>query len=292
MNALANINGDMMPLADAKVSALDRGFLFGDAVYEVLRVYQSRPWLLEEHFGRLAQSLQAIRIGGVDLARLRERMFATIRAGSFQEALVYIQITRGSGPRRHPFPTNATPLEFLYVQEFTDPYRECRSTGVSVISLPDSRWDRCDIKSTNLLGNVLAMQAAVEAGCYEALLCLPDGTVTEGTHTSFFGVRHGAVLTAPKSHDILPGITRGLVIRLAHRAGIPVREQVLRKAELSEAAELFLTGTTSEVLPIVKVDNHPVGDGTPGPITRRLQQAYRETLEELLKSSKPLAGAT
>src|SRR5262249_16667043 len=150
-------------------------------------------------------------------------MFATIRAGAFQEAIVYIQITRGSGPRRHPFPANATPLEFLYVQEFTDPYRVFRGTGVGVISLPDNRWDRCDIKSTNMLGNVLAMQAAVEAGCYEALLCLPDGAVTEGTHTSFFGVRDSAILTAPNSHDILPGITRALVIRLAYRAGIPVR---------------------------------------------------------------------
>src|SRR5262249_10792687 len=155
-------------------------------------------------------------------------------------------------PRGHAFPEQSVPLEFLYVQEFRDPYREARQTGAAVITHPDIRWDRCDIKSTNLLGNVMAMQAAREAGCVEALLCLPDGTVTEGPHTSLFGVLSGAVLTAPNSNAILPGITRGLVLRLAQRANIPVREQVLRCDELPLVSELFLTGTTSEVLPVVR----------------------------------------
>jgi D-alanine transaminase len=292
VQALANLNGERMPLAEAKVSVLDRGFLFGDAVYEVLRVYQGKPWLADEHFQRLARSLEAIRIGGIDLARLRRRMHETIAAGPFREATVYIQITRGAAPRAHPFPADAAPLELLWVQEFDDPYREARRSGAAVLLQPDVRWDRCDIKSTNLLGNVLAMQAAKEAGCLEALLYLPDGTLTEGTHTSFFGVLRGAVLTAPSSNAILPGITRRLILDLTARAGIPVREQVLRRDDLEKVSELFLTGTTSEVMPIVRVNETRIGDGRPGPITRRLQAAYQEAVREFLSapvSSQPFA---
>ena len=284
MQALANLNGQQMPLAAVKIPALDRGFLFGDAVYEVLRVYQGRPWLADEHFERLARSLQAIRIQGVDVARLRRRMQETITAGRFQEATVYIQITRGAAPRSHPFPAQATPLELLYVQEFDDPYRSARLTGGAVSTQPDSRWDRCDIKSTNLLANVLAMQAAKEHDCVEALFCLPDGTLTEGTHTSFFGVLEGAVLTAPNSNAILPGITRGLLLKLAASAKIPVREQVLKQSDLESVSELFLTGTTSEILPIIRVDDQTIGNGKPGPITRRLQDAYQQAVADYLRS--------
>jgi D-alanine transaminase len=288
MEAIANLNGELMPLTEVKISALDRGFLFGDAVYEVLRVYQGRPWLLDEHFHRLDRSLEAIRIRGVDIDRLRQRMLETIAAGPFLEATVYIQITRGAAPRRHPFPAEAVPFEFLYVQEFLDPYQEARRTGASVITQPDIRWDRCDIKSTNLLGNVLAMQAAKEAGCSEALFCLNDGTLTEGTHTSFFGVLNGAILTAPNSHAILPGITRGLLLRLAAQAGIPVREQMVKKTDLGRVSELFLTGTTSEILPIVRVDGQPIGSGSPGPVARRLQQAYAEAVREFVARPSPM----
>jgi D-alanine transaminase len=282
MEPLANINGVTMPLAEVKISAQDRGFLLGDAIYEVLRVYGGKPWLEDEHFRRLERSLSAIRIGGVDVGRLRQRMHDTIRAGGFREATVYIQVTRGAAPRIHPFPTNITPLELLYVQEFSDPYAPARESGAAVITHPDIRWDRCDIKSTNLLANVLAMQAAREAGCLEALLYLPDGTLTEGTHTSFFGVLHDQLLTRPNSNVILPGTTRGLVLRLAERAGVPLREHVLKRDDLAEVSELFLTGTTSEILPIVTVDGKPIAHGRPGPITRRLQEAYRQTVREFL----------
>ncbi len=282
MEPLANVNGVAMQLSEAKVPALDRGFLFGDAVYEVLRVYGGKPWLEEEHFRRFERSLSAVRIAGVDVGRLRQRMHETIRAGGFREATVYLQVTRGAAPRTHPFPANVAPLEFLYVQEFNDPYAAARERGAAVITHPDIRWDRCDIKSTNLLANVLAMQAAREAGGLEALLYLPDGTLTEGTHTSFFGVLHGTVLTAPNSNAILPGITRGLILRLAARAGVPVREHVLTRGDLAEVSELFLTGTTSEVLPVVTVDGRPVADGRPGPVARRLQEAYRQAVREFV----------
>jgi D-alanine transaminase len=280
--ALANLNGQLMPLEEARVPALDRGFLFGDAVYEVLRIYGGRPWLADEHFARFERSLDAVRIRGVDLERLRRRMLETIAAGAFREATAYLQVTRGAAPRKHPFPAGVTPLEFLYVQEFADPYAEGRRTGAAVITQQDLRWDRCDIKSTNLLGNVLAMQAAVEAGGVEALLYLPDGTLTEGTHTSFFGVLDGELLTAPNSAAILPGITRGLVLRLSARAGVPVREHMLRRDDLGRVSELFLTGTTSEVLPVVRVDGRPVADGKPGAVTRRLQEAYAAEVREFL----------
>jgi D-alanine transaminase len=297
MEPLANLNGKQMPLAEVTIPALDRGFLFGDAVYEVLRVYRGRPWLLEEHFQRLARSLDAIGIPvalpssaagesnakGVDLSRLQQRMLDTIAAGPFVEAIVYIQITRGVAPRTHVFPADTPPLEFLFVQEFFDHYAPVRQTGAGVITLPDTRWERCDIKSTNLLANVLAAQAAKEAGCSEALFFLPDGTLTEGTHTSFFGVLNGALLTAPTSPAILPGITRGLILRLAKQADIPVQEHVLKRDDLSRVSELFLTGTTSEILPIIRVDDRPISDGKPGPITRRLQEAYAQAVSEFVR---------
>src|SRR5438876_11266057 len=284
MDPLANLNGTVLPLAETRIPVLDRGFLFGDAVYEVLRVYQGKPWRMAEHFARLGRSLEAIRIHGINLERLKARMFETIAAGPFAEAIVYVQITRGAAPRKHAFPAGATPLELLFVQEFADPYVELRQTGAAVITQPDLRWDRCDIKSTNLLGNVLAMQAAVEAGGVEALLYLPDGTLTEGTHTSFFGVLDGVLLTAPNSAAILPGITRGLVLRLAASAKIPVREQVLKRSDLGSVSELFLTGTTSEILPIIRVDDQTIGNGKPGPITRRLQHAYQQAVADYLRS--------
>jgi D-alanine transaminase len=282
MEALANLHGEILPLAEARVPALDRGFLFGDAVYEVLRVYRGKPWLEAEHFARLAHSLEAIRIAGVDLDRLRRRMCDTIAAGPFGEATVYIQITRGAAPRRHVFPAGVPPFELVFVQEFVDPYVAARETGAAVITQPDIRWDRCDIKSTNLLANVLAMQAAREADCAEALFVLPDGTLTEGTHTSFFGVMNGVILTSPASPAILPGITRRLILSLAERAKLSVREQSLKQADLSKVTELFLTGTTSEVVPIVKVDDHKIGAGVPGPVTRRLQAAYADAVKEFL----------
>jgi D-alanine transaminase len=275
--ALANLGGSILPLAEAKVPALDRGFLFGDAVYEVLRVYHGRPWLTDEHFARLGRSLAAVRIANVDLGRLRERMLATIAAGPFGEAIVYIQITRGCAPRSHAFPASVEPLEFLYVQAFSDPYVEARDKGTSVILHPDIRWGRCDIKSTNLLANVLALQAAKEAGCSEALLYLPDGSLTEASHSSLFGVRNGQLITAANGNAILPGVTRDLVVALARKDEIPVLERNLRRDELSAIDEVFLSGTTTEVLPVTRIDGHPVGNGAPGPVTKRLRLLYNRT---------------
>jgi D-alanine transaminase len=285
MDALANLNGEIMPLEAVRISALDRGFLLGDAIYEVLRVYGGKPWLEEGHFERLKRSLREVRIEGVDLHRLRQRMHQTLAASSFLEATLYIQITRGSAPRSHVFPAQATPLELLYVQAFADPYQEGRRSGIRAITHADLRWERCDIKSTNLLANVLAAQAAKEAGCKEALLFLPDGTLTEGTHTSLFGVQKGYLITAPNSPAILPGITRSLILQLAHNLNVPVLEKNLRRQKLGDIDELFLSGTTSEVLPIVEVDGKEIGKGTPGKVTRRLQKAYQEEVVQFIQRS-------
>jgi D-alanine transaminase len=279
---LAVLNGERMPLAQARVSVLDRGFLFGDGVYEVLRVYGGRPWLADEHFARLGRSLEAIRIAGVDLERLRRWMAQTIAAGPFREALVYIQVTRGQAPRGHAFPAGVRPLELLWVQEIGDPYDGKRDAGVAVTLQPDLRWARCDIKSVNLLGNVLALQAARETGCAEAILVRADGSLSEGSHTSLFGVRGGTLITAPNGPEILPGVTRKLVLDFAGRLGIPVQERALHRDELGGVDELFLSGTTAEVLPVVSVDGRPVRDGKPGPVTRRFQQAYNEAVQKFL----------
>jgi D-alanine transaminase len=276
---LANLNGQILPLSEVRISPLDRGFLLGDAIYEVLRVYGGKAFLADEHFQRLARSLAAIRLTGVDCERLCRRMNGTLAASGVREGMVYIQVTRGSAPRKHAFPKDTTPLELLWIQEFVDPYVEGRQRGIAVITQPDLRWQRCDIKTTSLLGNVLAMQAAVEAGCSEALLYLPDGTLTEGTHTNLFGVVAGTLITQPLQANILPGCTRGLIFRIAAKAGISIEQRPLKRDQLDEVSELFVSGTTSEVLPVVSLDARRIGDGQPGLITRRLQRAYAEVVQ-------------
>ncbi len=281
---LANLNGQTMPLDEVKISVLDRGFLFGDAVYEVLRVYHGKPWMEREHFDRLAHSLASIRIGGVDVQRLRQRMHETIRAGGFGECIVYLQVTRGAAaPRKHAFPPAAVPLELLWVEAYDDTKTaQLREDGARVITQPDRRWHRCDIKSTNLLANVLANQAAAEAGAAEAILYLPDGTLTEASHSSFFWVAGGCLCTTPHDANILPGITRTVVMRLTERAGVAVRECYLQRDGLAGVDELFLTGTTFEVMPVTRADGRPIGSGQPGPVTRRLQAAHADLLQEFL----------
>jgi D-alanine transaminase len=282
---LCVLNGERMPLSEAKVSVLDRGFLFGDGIYEVLRVYAGKPWLEEDHFNRLARSLQEVRIAGVDLERLRKQMAETIAAGPFREALVYIQVTRGSAPRSHQFPAGVRPLELLWVQEIGDPYAKQRDQGVGVSLQPDLRWKRCDIKSVNLLANVLANQAAREAGCPEAILYREDGTITEASHSSLFGVIDGTIRTSPNSPEILPGVTRKWALELAARIGVPVVEKPLHRDDLGKVSEWFLSGTTLEICPVIAVDGRPIGGGKPGPIARRLQEAFRAAVREFIGGS-------
>jgi len=282
---LANLDGTLLPLEEVKISALDRGFLFGDAVYEVLRLYGGRPWLEPEHFTRLKNSLAAIRIEGIDLERLRRRLHETIQAGPFTEGMAYLHVTRGAAPRRHAFPALATPLEFLFVQDYDDgPTAQARDQGTALITMPDIRWGHCDIKSTNLLPNVLANQAAAEAGASEVLLYLPDSTVTEASHSSYFAVQGGVLLTTPVTANILPGITRNFIVRLARAENIPIREQTIRRSDLFLMDEIFLTGTTSEILPVVRVDGRPIGTGHPGPMAKKILELHQKAVEKFLRN--------
>lgn len=284
---LANWNGQEMPLDEVLVPATDRAFLFGDAVYEGLRTYAGRIWLCDEHMARLQRSLGEMRIE-CDVDRLRQRMQTTLEHSGYRDAFIYVQVTRGCAPRTHWFPLEpTTPNELIYVHQIeADPYAEFRHNGAAVMTHDDIRWERRDIKSVNLLGNCLAAQAAREAGCQEAILVTAEGRLTEGSHTNLFGVKDGQVMTSPTGHHILPGITRRLVLNLAERAEVPVVEEAITTANLGTIDELFLTGTTTEVLPVTRVDGTPVGDGTPGAITQLLYDTYQTAVREWLHSPR------
>mgnify|MGYP001247023770 FL=1 len=277
---LVYLNGEFVPHAQARVPVDDRGFLFADGVYEVVRVYEGRPFLMDAHLQRLRQGLAALRIddpGADGFADVAERLLDQngLRSG---DATVYIQVTRGAAPRAHAFPPAGTPPTVYVAAKPFEPhppayYRD----GVAAVTVPDTRWSRCDIKSVSLLANVLANQAAKEAGAFEALF-VRDGIVLEGSHSNLFAVYDGALVTYPACNYILAGITRRQVIDLAEQLGIPVVEAPVPLDRVFAAAELFLSGTTTEILPVTRVDGRDIGDGRPGPITQRVQRAFRESI--------------
>jgi len=273
---LACLNGEILPASEAKVSIWDRGFVFGDAIYEVMRIYSGRMWHPDLHYARLDRSLREMRFPIVDLDRLRARVDRLIDESGEREATVYIQITRGVAPRLHAFPDPPVPpTELIVVRPYDDAATAAnREVGVDAITVPDLRWGRCDVKSTNLLANVLANQLAHEAGAYEAIF-VDSGRVTEATHSSLLWVRHGRLEATPNGPAILPGTTR---------AGLPlgpsleVHPATISLDELMQADEVLLTGTTIEVMPVVRIDGRKVGEGVPGPIGRWLQSAFRDEL--------------
>lgn len=276
---LANWNGDEMPLAEVRVSVLDRSFLFGDAIYEVIRVYNGQPFLLDDHIQRLEQNLHKLNLVA-DVQRIAVRARETLTHSGVSSGMIYIQITRGEAPRTHHFPRPPVrPNELIYVKELNDPYAAQRKLGGRVILIDDLRWKRCDIKSVNLLANCLGAEAAHQAGCDEAIFVEANGTLVEGTHTSLFAVQQGAILTPPLGTHLLPGITRRLVLRLADQCGIPVVEGSLHRDRIGDIDELFLTATTVEVMPVVRIDEQVIGTGNPGPVAAALQQAYRSMIQ-------------
>jgi D-alanine transaminase len=284
MQVLACLNGETMPVEEARVPVWDRGFLFGDSVYEVFRMYRGRCWLEPEHFARLQRSLKELDFPPHDLEGLADRIHRLIAAGGILEGTAYVQITRGVAPRFHSFPDPPVPpTELIVVRPYDDgPTNRLRESGVKVISLRDLRWKRCDIKSTNLLANVLANEAARRAGGYEAVLVDTAGFVTEATHTSVLWVRQGRLEGTPDGHEILPGMTRQLILRLVSALAIPFVGSHVTLPELKAADEVILVGTTSEVLPVVQVDGDLIGGGRPGPVARRLWDAYRDEVERWL----------
>jgi D-alanine transaminase len=270
-------NGDFIPKDQVRLSPDDRGFLFADGVYEVIRYYNGKPFKADEHLRRLERSLTEIRIAGVDIEPLAEIAERLLQKNDLEtrDATVYIQITRGTAPRKHAFPDNAvSPTVYLSAAPFQRD-REKEERGVKVILVPDIRWSRCDIKSVALLPNALAAQQAKERGAEEAIF-VRDGVVTEGSHSNFAAVFDGRVMTHPKTNHILGGITRDVTLDLCRRLGIPVGEFPVFERELTRADEMMLMSTTAEVMPIVQVNDWQVRGGKPGAITRRLQQAFRE----------------
>jgi D-alanine transaminase len=276
------INGSFLPRSEARVSVEDRGFVFGDGVYEVLRAINGRLFATRFHNDRLERSLEGVRItveGGDSPARFVEIGKQLLRENDLTrgEATLYIQVTRGATTRAHYFPPpDITPTVYISVARFT-PYAELAQDGASAISHADLRWGRCDLKTLNLLPNVLASQTARERGAFEAML-IRDGVVTEGAKTNFFGVVNGTLRTHPCDTHILPGITRSVLRDLARDLSIDLDENPISVAEIPGLTELFLTGTTTDVMPVVKLDDNPVGSGRPGELTRRLQRVLAESL--------------
>jgi D-alanine transaminase len=276
------VNGSFVPRAEARVSVEDRGFVFGDGVYEVIRAINGRLFATRFHNARLERSLEGIRInliGEDSPARFVEIGKQLLRENNLQdgEATLYIQVTRGATTRAHYFPPpDITPTVYISVARFK-PYRDFAETGASAISHPDLRWGRCDLKTLNLLPNVLASETAKERGAFEAML-VRDGVVTEGAKTNFFGVVDGMLRTHPCDNHILPGITRAVLEDLARGLSIELDETPISVAEIHKVTELFLTGTTTDVMPIVQLDERPVGSGRPGELTRRLQRVLAENL--------------
>lgn len=269
------VNGRFGSLEAAVVSVEDRGFQFGDGVYEVIRTYGGVPFHLEAHLLRLERSAKAIGLVVPDrLAAWRDLVAEGLRLAGYPESKVYLQVTRGAAPRDHLFPPATSPTTVMTIRELRPMDPALREVGVEAVTAEDLRWGRCDIKSVNLLPNVLVRQAALEQGAFEAIL-VRDGRVTEGAVSNVMAVRGGALVTAPEGPRILSGITRTVVLDLARSAGIPVREQALSVEELYGADEVFLTGTTVEILPVVRVDGRAIGTGAPGAVAQRLQARFR-----------------
>jgi D-alanine transaminase len=276
------LNGSFLLRKDACVSVEDRGFVFGDGVYEVLRAINGRLFATRFHNQRLEHSLEGIGIklrGDDSPARFVDIGKQLLRDNDLAqgEATVYMQVTRGATTRAHNFPPpDVAPTIYISVARFT-PYADLAKSGATAITYPDLRWGRCDLKTLNLLPNVLASQIAKDRGAFEAML-IRDGVVTEGTRTNFFGVVNGTLRTHPCDNHILPGITRSVLRDLAADLSIGLDETPISVAEIPALTELFLTGTTTDVTPVVKLDGKPVGSGKPGELTRRLQKVLAESL--------------
>lgn len=275
MSRIVFLNGSFLPIEEAKVPFMDRGFLFGDGVYEGVGVLDGRLIDNEAHLERLERSLREIRIPNpytrAEWTRFEEEL---ARRNGMTEGFIYFQITRGVAERDFVFPDNATPTVAMFTQAKSIAKAPAAETGIAVITVPDLRWKRRDIKSISLLAQVLAKQAAKEAGAQEAWM-VEDGFVTEGGSSSAFIVtKAGSIVVRPLSHAILPGITRKSLLQLAQETGIVLEERLFTVDEAYDAAEAFLTSASNFVLPVVRIDGRPVGNGRPGPLTKRLRELY------------------
>jgi D-alanine transaminase len=280
------LNGKFMPIAEAKVPVLDRGFIFGDGVYEVVPVYGAVPFRLDEHLARLERSLGAV---GIRNPYTREQwqgfIAGLIARQSFEDQGVYFQVTRGVAKRDHAFPKDSQPTVFMMSNPLVPPARELVERGAAAITARDNRWLRCDIKSISLIGNVLLRQLSAEAEAAETIL-FRDGKLTEASSSNVFIVRAGTIQSPPKNELILPGITYDVVVELARANDLPLELREVSEAEVRSADEIWVTSSSKEVLPIVKLDGQPVGDARPGPAFRRMYELYQEFKREVMRAGR------
>ncbi|QDX82939.1 D-amino acid aminotransferase [Denitratisoma sp. DHT3] len=279
------LNGEWLPPGEARISVMDRGFLFGDGVYEVIPVYSRRPFRLAEHLRRLDRSLAAVRIANPHGPEVWETLVReVVESAEWDDQSVYLQVTRGAAPvRNHAFPKAATPTVFLMTEPLPVPPAELRQTGVTAVSAADNRWHRCDIKAISLLANCLLRQEAVEAGCAETVL-FRDGILTEGAAANIFAVKDGVLLAPQKNHLMLPGITYDVVLELAAATGLPHEVRDILETEVRGADELWLSSSTKEILPIVRLDDRPIGAGSPGPVYAAMYRSYQEFKQKVMRN--------
>jgi D-alanine transaminase len=280
------LNGEFLALEQARVPVMDRGFLFGDGVYEVIPVYDRQPFRLHEHLARLQASLDGIRLANPHTAAEWERLIGQIVAlAEWQDQGVYLQVTRGPGPRDHAFPKLPRPTVFILPMQLSPPAAAAVAQGVAAITAADNRWLRCDLKVTSLLPNVLLRQLSVDAACAETLL-IRDGQLIEGAASSVFIVQNGVLLAPPKSNLMLPGITYDVVLELAAAEGMHTLIRPISEDELRHADEIWITSSTKEVMAVTRLDGQPVGGGRPGPLFRRMHAHY-QTFKHTVMRGKP-----
>jgi D-alanine transaminase len=279
------LNGEYLALADARVSPLDRAFLFGDAVYEVIPIYGNRPFRLREHLDRLHRSLSAIRMAAPKThLQWGEICRELARRNGGGDQYLYLQVTRGAElGRNHAWPEGLAPTIFGFASRLEAPSPALLEDGVAAITSPDTRWARRDIKSTALLANVLLKRLAADAGAFETIM-LERGELTEGSSTTVHVISRGEIHTPPNGHQILPGTTRDVVGELAERVGIVNRSARVTEIELRAASEIWLAFSTRGILPVTRLDGTPVGDGRPGPLFRRMHRAFLDYIRELAGS--------
>jgi D-alanine transaminase len=277
------LNGEFLPLEDARVPVMDRGFIFGDGVYEVIPVYDRRPFRLHHQLGRLQHSLDGIRLANPHTTAEWETLIDRIVAeAAWQDQGVYLQVTRGAAPRDHAFPKVAQPTVFIMASALTAPSEDVVRHGVSALTVEDNRWLRCDLKTTSLVANVLLRQMAVDAGCAEAIL-IRDGWLSEGSASNVFVAKDGVVMAPPKSNLMLPGITYDVVLELLAAEGVPNVVRAIGEDELHHADEVWLTSSTKEITAVSHLDGRPVGHGEPGPIFKRMHGAYQTFKHQVMR---------
>jgi D-alanine transaminase len=285
------LNGKFIPLEQAMVPVLDRGFIFGDGVYELVPVYSRVPFRLDEHLTRLERSLAAVRIRNPYTREMwREIILKLVSLQADEDQGVYFQVTRGVARRDHAFPQGVEPTVFIMSNPLVNPPRELVERGGTATSANDFRWERCDIKSISLVGNVLLRQVSADAGGVETIL-FRAGRLTEASASNVFIVRDGVILAPPKSNLILPGITYDVVLELAQANALALELRDIAEAEVRSADEIWVTSSSKEVLAIVRLDGAPVGSGAPGPVFRRMYALYQEFKRTVMRAGREKAAA-